>query len=307
MKFILMIDSISMLIRLLDGIPLNKRRIYYQQLLNCRRRIYSRVNDSPVSKLFILPSRFHLLKQRTLAWRLRYAIMNNPKTNLTIYDSFRAIDNNKDGQIQAAELYGAFFYFKLQKKINNNNNQEQKEKQEKDQDEKLTITNNDNNNNSYLIQHNDILDLMSIVHDNKNNSASSTIEGNLTYRDFCCLLRAGITKVQNAKNTTLLTSSLNLLSTKNYQFNLQNPILLQQSSSIKEQQNELEYDNTVLDNNTGQDGSGAGDGIGDDDDDGDFDNGMDNNDDDKDNDMEDDDDDDDDDDKNDGKDKSSNK
>jgi hypothetical protein len=50
------------------------RRVFFTQTVGCRRRFSKRWQETPISKLFLLPDAFAMLKQRSLAARVKTSI-----------------------------------------------------------------------------------------------------------------------------------------------------------------------------------------------------------------------------------------
>ena len=92
-----------------DHTPTQRQR-FYHQIMGCRRRLRKRVIDTPVQRLFVIPTRFHLLLRRAIAWRIGAAITS---TGLSMYDAFRAFDANKNGLLSPDELAGAVRFLRL--------------------------------------------------------------------------------------------------------------------------------------------------------------------------------------------------
>ena len=92
-----------------DHTPTQRQR-FYHQIMGCRRRPRNRIIDTPVQRLFVIPTRFHLLLHRAIAWRIGAAITS---TCLSMYDAFRAFDANKNGLLSPDELAGAVRFLRL--------------------------------------------------------------------------------------------------------------------------------------------------------------------------------------------------
>lgn len=78
--------------------------LFFERTIGCRRRMRRKWEETPIAKVFTLPSEFHLLQQRAQSCRVREAIK---RKGLMLYDAFRAFDHNKNGLLSADELYGA--------------------------------------------------------------------------------------------------------------------------------------------------------------------------------------------------------
>jgi len=97
-------EQIAALMSILEAHTPRERMRYFEQILECRRRMQKKWTDTPVNKLFSLPTFAHLVKQRAQSWRMRTAIRQR---NMLYYDAFLAFDANHNGLLAADELYGA--------------------------------------------------------------------------------------------------------------------------------------------------------------------------------------------------------
>jgi hypothetical protein len=99
--------ALNLLLRALHGTNRRSRRSFFKHVLGCRRRAAKKFMEATVAKLFTLSDQFSMLKQRAVAYRMSTSIK---LLNLTLYDAFVKFDFDKNGLLNAAELWGAFTF-----------------------------------------------------------------------------------------------------------------------------------------------------------------------------------------------------
>lgn len=94
--------QINWLLQALERTPRRKRRTFFQSVLGCRRRLARKWEETPLAKVFTMPDRFALLKQRSSSARVRAAI---EAVGLALWDAFVKFDHSRTGLLRAPELY----------------------------------------------------------------------------------------------------------------------------------------------------------------------------------------------------------
>eukprot|EP00475_Leptophrys_vorax_P011553 TRINITY_DN18110_c0_g1_i1.p1 TRINITY_DN18110_c0_g1~~TRINITY_DN18110_c0_g1_i1.p1 ORF type:complete len:972 (-),score=250.87 TRINITY_DN18110_c0_g1_i1:49-2586(-) len=96
--------QIVTLVRSLEDTRDRERRIFFDRVMGCRRRMRRKWEETPVSKVFTTSDQWVLLKQKAMMFRMRETIKTK---GLLFYDAFRLFDYNRDGFLSPAELFGA--------------------------------------------------------------------------------------------------------------------------------------------------------------------------------------------------------
>ena len=96
--------AINTLLRALQLTTTRQRQSFFTHVIGCRRRMTRRWEETPLAKLFTIPSAYHMLLQRAQSARLRTEIAAK---GILQYDMFRAADHDRNGLLTAAELWGA--------------------------------------------------------------------------------------------------------------------------------------------------------------------------------------------------------
>ena len=96
--------AINTLLRALQLTSTRQRQSFFTHVIGCRRRMTRRWEETPLAKLFTIPSAYHMLLQRAQSARLRTEIAAK---GILQYDMFRAADYDRNGLLTAAELWGA--------------------------------------------------------------------------------------------------------------------------------------------------------------------------------------------------------
>ena len=96
---------LNVLLRALGSNARDSRRRFYAQTLGCRRRLARRWQKTPLSKLFLLLDAHAMLKQRSMAMRIKSAIQQR---GWLLFDAFNSkFDTNKNGLLSPGEVGGA--------------------------------------------------------------------------------------------------------------------------------------------------------------------------------------------------------
>jgi len=98
--------EINILLRSIPELP-GKRRLFFTNMIGCRRRLKKEWKDTPLAKLFYLEDEWSMLKERAHAVRLREAIRAK---GWRLYDAFNKFDANDDGSLSFSEVWGALDY-----------------------------------------------------------------------------------------------------------------------------------------------------------------------------------------------------
>ena len=96
--------ELNVLLQSLSKATPEQRLNFYSMVMGCRRRLRRKWSETPVAKVFTLPSEYNLLKLRAAIVRIYTAITSK---GLLLHDAFTLFDSNDDGYLHAAELYGA--------------------------------------------------------------------------------------------------------------------------------------------------------------------------------------------------------
>ena len=96
--------AINTLLRALQLTTTRQRQSFFTHVIGCRRRMTRRWEETPLAKLFTIPSAYHMLLQRAQSARLRTEIAAK---GILQYDMFRSADFDRNGLLTAAELWGA--------------------------------------------------------------------------------------------------------------------------------------------------------------------------------------------------------
>jgi len=96
--------EINVLIRSMQNTEMLRRRVFFQQIIGCKRRLQKTWAKTPISKFFNIKSEFHFLKSRALTFRIRQAIKEQ---GFHLWDAFILFDTEKTGVLSGSELWGA--------------------------------------------------------------------------------------------------------------------------------------------------------------------------------------------------------
>ena len=99
--------SLNVLIRALHWTDRRQRKIFFKNILMCRRRLSKKWNTSPIAKIFTLADQFSMLKQRALSACMSSAIKHK---GLLLYDAFCKFDYGHNGYLTPGEVWGGFDY-----------------------------------------------------------------------------------------------------------------------------------------------------------------------------------------------------
>jgi Ca2+-binding EF-hand superfamily protein len=99
--------SLNILLRALHGTGRRDRRLFFKNIIGCRRRLAKKWNEYSVAKLFTLSDYFGQLKQRATSVCLREAIQER---GMLLYDAFNKFNYAKNGLLSPAEVWGTFQY-----------------------------------------------------------------------------------------------------------------------------------------------------------------------------------------------------
>ena len=102
---------LNVLLRALAPNPREARRRFYQTTLGCRRRLARRWQQTPLAKVFVLPDAHAMLKQRSMAMRVRAAIKAK---GWLLFDAFNSkFDADKNGLLSPGEVFGMLRYLRI--------------------------------------------------------------------------------------------------------------------------------------------------------------------------------------------------
>ena len=102
-------SELNVLLRSLPVPPI-ERRLFFSNVVQCRRRLAKNWRETPLSKIFTLEDEWSMLKQRAQAVRVREAI----KTRIgTLHDAFIKFDYDQNGLLSPGEIYGALEYLNV--------------------------------------------------------------------------------------------------------------------------------------------------------------------------------------------------
>ena len=97
--------ALNVLLRALATNVRDARRVFFCQTIGCRRRFSRRWQETPLARVFLLPDAFAMLKQRSLALRIKQSIKAR---NWLLFDAFHSkFDTDKNGELDASELQKA--------------------------------------------------------------------------------------------------------------------------------------------------------------------------------------------------------
>lgn len=99
-------SELNVLLRSLPVPPI-ERRLFFSNVVQCRRRLAKNWRETPVSKLFTLEDEWSMLTQRAQAVRVREAIRARIGT---LHDAFIKFDYDRNGLLSPGEVYGALEY-----------------------------------------------------------------------------------------------------------------------------------------------------------------------------------------------------
>jgi Ca2+-binding EF-hand superfamily protein len=97
-------SQVGVLVKSLQSTRERDRRIFFERVMGCRRRMRRKWEETPVSKVFTTSDEWKLLKQKALMQSIREVISEK---GILFYDAFRMFDYNRDGLLSASELYGS--------------------------------------------------------------------------------------------------------------------------------------------------------------------------------------------------------
>jgi Ca2+-binding EF-hand superfamily protein len=103
--------SLNILLHALHGTSKRDRRLFFKNIIACRRRLAKKWNEYSVAKLFTLSDYFGQLKQRATSVCLREEIQSR---GMLLYDAFNKFNFAKNGLLSPAEMWGAFHYLDVE-------------------------------------------------------------------------------------------------------------------------------------------------------------------------------------------------
>ena len=102
-------SELNVLLRSLPVPPI-ERRLFFSNVVQCRRRLAKNWRETPLSKIFTLEDEWAMLAQRAQAVRVREAV----KTRIgTLHDAFIKFDYDQNGLLSPGEIYGALEYLNV--------------------------------------------------------------------------------------------------------------------------------------------------------------------------------------------------
>jgi Ca2+-binding EF-hand superfamily protein len=102
--------SLNVLIRALHHTSKRQRKIFFKNILMCRRRLSKKWSTSPVAKIFTLADQFAMLKQRALSACMSSAIK---RKGMLLYDAFCKFDFGHNGYLTPGEVWGGFDFLQI--------------------------------------------------------------------------------------------------------------------------------------------------------------------------------------------------
>merc|ERR1719195_730202 len=102
--------EIGILIRSMQETEMIKRRVFFQQIISCKRRLQKTWEKTPISKFFRIKTEFHYLKVRALTFRVRKQIK---ELGLLHWDAFRMFNTFRTGMLSGPELWGALEWLNI--------------------------------------------------------------------------------------------------------------------------------------------------------------------------------------------------
>lgn len=103
-------EDLSVLLHAIQSNSPLARRVYFQNMIGCRRRAARRVQQTPLAQVIAADHVYSFAKIRSKAVAIREAIRARA---LQIYDAFQLFDTDRNGLLSPAELYGAFEWLGL--------------------------------------------------------------------------------------------------------------------------------------------------------------------------------------------------
>eukprot|EP01004_Peranema_trichophorum_P010139 NODE_88_length_3867_cov_76.307425_g71_i1.p1 GENE.NODE_88_length_3867_cov_76.307425_g71_i1~~NODE_88_length_3867_cov_76.307425_g71_i1.p1 ORF type:complete len:1257 (-),score=366.66 NODE_88_length_3867_cov_76.307425_g71_i1:96-3656(-) len=103
-------QEINLLLKAIQKTTRQSRRVYFRQMLSCRRRIQKDWDTAPVIRVFELANEFQLLHQRVQSLRVREGLQEH---KVSLYDAFHMFNASRSGLLSMGEVNGALHFLNL--------------------------------------------------------------------------------------------------------------------------------------------------------------------------------------------------